>query len=197
MHCALYIRTHLYMPHTPFSQNPLFYPYTPRYSWYARLCSPYAPRISGYVEAIYLLNCFCLDCPHYALIGKTNFRRLRRHVPWFLCFTPKNTTNVAYGKAHTTKAKSIGLEPITHNRGQCCRCDLCLKILCMLKLIDQILRQRCTGLPSVVLMPISLPPNQKLRLSLAMIFSATYCSFVSLLASNAAIISSDRLDTGS
>ena len=44
MHCALYIRTQLYMPHTPFSQNPLFYPYTPRYSWYARLCSPYIAR---------------------------------------------------------------------------------------------------------------------------------------------------------
>ena len=26
------------MPHTPFSQNPLFYPYTPRYSWYAMVC---------------------------------------------------------------------------------------------------------------------------------------------------------------
>ena len=49
MHCALliYIRTHLYMPHTPFSQNPLFYPYTPRYSWYARLCSPYTVIASG------------------------------------------------------------------------------------------------------------------------------------------------------
>ena len=29
-----------------------------------------APRISGYFEAIYLLNCFCLHRLHYALIGK-------------------------------------------------------------------------------------------------------------------------------
>ena len=29
------------MPHTPFSQNPLFYPYTTMYSRYARSCSPY------------------------------------------------------------------------------------------------------------------------------------------------------------
>ena len=40
MHCASYISSHLYMPHTPFSQNTLFCPYTPMYSCYASLCSP-------------------------------------------------------------------------------------------------------------------------------------------------------------
>ena len=35
------------MPHTPSSQNPLFYPYTPRYSWYARLCSPYLEALGS------------------------------------------------------------------------------------------------------------------------------------------------------
>ena len=71
------------------------------------------------------------------------------------------------------ESKKHWFQTLTHDSGQCSHCDLRLKIFGMFKLIDQILRQRCTELRSVVLKPIS-PCNltRDFLFSLAMIFFA-------------------------